>query len=41
MNELEKKSLFEVYNERTHLFGRLSGSQCFTFQVFNVGDKNQ
>ena len=24
MNELEKKSLFEVYNERTHLFGRLS-----------------
>ena len=24
MNELEKKSLFEVYNERTHLFGRLA-----------------
>ena len=24
MNELEKKSLFEVYNERTHLFGRIS-----------------
>ena len=24
MNELEKKSLFEAYNERTHLFGRLA-----------------
>ena len=24
MNDLEKKSLFEVYNERTHLFGRLA-----------------
>ena len=24
MNELEKKSLFEVYNERTHLVGRLA-----------------
>ncbi|MBO4930010.1 MAG: hypothetical protein J6D61_06175 [Clostridia bacterium] len=24
MNELEKKSLFELYNERTHLFGRLA-----------------
>ena len=24
MNELEKKSLFELYNERTHLFGRIS-----------------
>ena len=24
MNDLEKKSLFEVYNQRTHLFGRLS-----------------
>ena len=24
MNELEKKSLFEAYNERTHLFGRIA-----------------
>ena len=24
MNDLEKKSLFEVYNQRTHLFGRLA-----------------
>ena len=24
MNDLEKKSLFEIYNQRTHLFGRLA-----------------
>ena len=34
MNELEKKSLFEVYNERTHLFGRLS---CIITLVMLIG----
>ncbi len=34
MNELEKKSLFEVYNERTHLFGRLA---CIITLVLLVG----
>ncbi len=34
MNELEKKSLFEVYNERTHLFGRLS---CIITLVLLIG----
>ena len=33
MNELEKKSLFEVYNERTHLFGRLA---CITTLVMLI-----
>ena len=34
MNELEKKSLFELYNERTHLFGRLS---CIITLVMLIG----
>lgn len=34
MNELEKKSLFEVYNERTHLFGRLA---CIITLVMLIG----
>ena len=34
MNELEKKSLFEVYNERTHLFGRIS---CIITLVMLIG----
>ena len=34
MNDLEKKSLFEVYNERTHLFGRLS---CIITLVMLIG----
>ena len=34
MNELEKKSLFEVYSERTHLFGRLS---CIITLVMLIG----
>jgi len=34
MNELEKKSLFETYNERTHLFGRLS---CIITLVMLIG----
>ena len=34
MNELEKKSLFEIYNERTHLFGRLS---CIITLVMLIG----
>ncbi len=34
MNELEKKSLFEIYNERTHLFGRLA---CIITLVLLIG----
>ena len=34
MNELEKKSLFELYNERTHLFGRLA---CIITLVMLIG----
>ena len=34
MNDLEKKSLFEVYNQRTHLFGRLS---CIITLVLLLG----
>ena len=34
MNELEKKSLFEAYNERTHLFGRLA---CIITLVMLIG----
>ena len=34
MNELEKKSLFELYNERTHLFGRIS---CIITLVMLIG----
>ena len=34
MNDLEKKSLFEVYNERTHLFGRLA---CIITLVLLIG----
>ena len=34
MNDLEKKSLFEVYNERTHLFGRLA---CIITLVMLIG----
>ncbi len=34
MNELEKKSLFELYNERTHLFGRLA---CIITLILLVG----
>ncbi len=34
MNELEKKSLFEIYNERTHLFGRLA---CIITLVMLLG----
>ena len=34
MNELEKKSLFEVYNERTHLLGRLA---CIITLVMLIG----
>ena len=34
MNDLEKKSLVEVYNERTHLFGRLS---CIITLVMLIG----
>ena len=34
MNELEKKGLFELYNERTHLFGRLA---CIITLVMLIG----
>ena len=34
MNDLEKKSLFEIYNERTHLFGRLA---CIITLVLLLG----
>lgn len=34
MNEMEKKSLFERYNERTHLFGRLA---CIITLVMLLG----
>lgn len=34
MNEMEKKSLFEAYNERTHTFGRLA---CIITLVMLVG----
>ncbi|MBQ4578301.1 MAG: hypothetical protein IJA84_04480 [Clostridia bacterium] len=34
MNELEKKSLFEAYNERTHLFGRIA---CIITLVLLIG----
>jgi len=34
MNELEKKSLFEAYNERTHLFGRMA---CIITLVMLIG----
>ena len=34
MNDLEKKSLFEVYNQRTHLFGRLA---CIITLVLLLG----
>ncbi len=34
MNELEKKSLFEIYNQRTHLFGRLA---CVITLILLVG----
>ena len=34
MNELDKKSLFEAYNERTHLFGRIA---CAITLVMLIG----
>ena len=34
MNELDKKSLFEAYNERTHLFGRIA---CAVTLVLLIG----
>ena len=34
MNDLEKKSLFEIYNERTHLFGRVA---CIITLVMLLG----
>ena len=34
MNDLEKKSLFEIYNQRTHLFGRLA---CIITLVLLLG----
>ena len=34
MNELEKKSLFEIYNQRTHLFGRVA---CIITLVLLLG----
>ena len=34
MNDLEKKSLFEIYNQRTHLFGRLA---CIITLVLLIG----
>ena len=34
MNELDKKSLFEAYNERTHLFGRIA---CVITLVMLIG----
>ena len=34
MNDLEKKSLFEIYNQRTHLFGRVA---CIITLVLLLG----
>ena len=34
MKDLDKKSLFEAYNERTHLFGRIA---CIITLVMLIG----